>query len=204
MILFVTVVYAVNAFLGSCLNYRSLSFSNAVFFVVYSAEFSNETIEICMLLSSLPDFILDLYTLVFSCEKHFLMNRDSHLAFKVSVSVCEYFSEMGESYEQLRSDRIRAAMFPMYANIMNGTATGTVHRSSIVEKLTEPSQLLTTAVVELLSLQDESELTTKAIPELVKLLADTDEVFTFSDAFQENFVSSCPRCLHFKRLSANQ
>ncbi|VDN22817.1 unnamed protein product [Gongylonema pulchrum] len=48
-------------------------------------------------------------------------------------------------------------------------------RSSIVTSLSEPSQLLTTAVIELLSLQDETELTTKAIPELVKLLSDKDE-----------------------------
>lgn len=87
-----------------------------------------------------------------------------------------FITEIDESYAQTRSDRIRAAMFPdLYSDKTNGM-TSLSYRSTIVAKLTEPSQLLTTAVVELLSLQDEAELTTKAIPELVKLLADKDEV----------------------------
>lgn len=83
---------------------------------------------------------------------------------------------MGESYIQSRSDRIRCAMFPDEARKADGNGPRIPIGSCIVDKLAEPSQLLTTAIVELLSLQDESELTTKAIPELVKLLSDKDEV----------------------------
>ncbi|VDO14606.1 unnamed protein product [Brugia timori] len=67
-------------------------------------------------------------------------------------------------------------MFPDLCPDKTSGMGSSSHRSTIVSKLAEPSQLLTTAVVELLSLQDEAELTTKAIPELVKLLADKDEV----------------------------
>lgn len=84
--------------------------------------------------------------------------------------------EIDESYAQTRGDRIRAAMFPDLCPDKASNTAPLPHRSTIVAKLAEPSQLLTTAVVELLSLQDETELTTKAIPELVKLLADKDEV----------------------------
>lgn len=84
---------------------------------------------------------------------------------------------MDESYAQTRSDRIRAAMFPhLCGDNLGDRGAPLSHRSGIVTNLSEPSQLLTTAVVELLSLQDETELTTKAIPELVKLLSDKDEV----------------------------
>lgn len=70
----------------------------------------------------------------------------------------------------------------MFPDLCPDKASGMAssHRSTIVSKLAEPSQLLTTAIVELLSLQDETELTTKAIPELVKLLADKDEVIIFA------------------------
>lgn len=85
-------------------------------------------------------------------------------------------SELGESYVQSRSSRIRAAMFPEMCSEEEQANEMFENRSCIVERLAEPSQLLKTAVVELLSVQDESEITTKAIPELVKLLSDKDEV----------------------------
>ncbi|VDN25688.1 unnamed protein product [Gongylonema pulchrum] len=85
------------------------------------------------------------------------------------------FKELNDSYAQTRSERIRAAMFPDLCGDAS-THPPPPSRSSIVTSLSEPSQLLTTAVIELLSLQDETELTTKAIPELVKLLSDKDEV----------------------------
>lgn len=87
-----------------------------------------------------------------------------------------FIAEIDESYAQTRSDRIRATMFPDLCPHKARQMASLPHRSTIVVKLAEPSQLLTTAVVELLSLQDETELMTKAIPELVKLLADKDEV----------------------------
>uniref|UniRef100_A0A915Q475 Uncharacterized protein n=1 Tax=Setaria digitata TaxID=48799 RepID=A0A915Q475_9BILA len=103
----------------------------------------------------------------FECNLSPLLSSESNANYAHII-----FEEVDENYAQTRSDRIRAAMFPDKAS--DSTAS-LPHRSTVVSKLAEPSQLLTTAVVELLSLQDETELTTKAIPELVKLLADKDE-----------------------------
>ncbi|MCP9260411.1 Protein humpback-2 [Dirofilaria immitis] len=99
-----------------------------------------------------------------------LLNNDSETNYAYST-----FKEIDESYAQTRSDRIRAAMFPDLCPDKASAMASLPYRSTIVSKLAEPSQLLKTAVVELLSLQDETELTTKAIPELIKLLADKDE-----------------------------
>lgn len=49
-------------------------------------------------------------------------------------------------------------------------------QSTNVQRLTEPSQMLKTAVVEVINYQDDAELATRAIPELIKLLSDKDEV----------------------------
>ncbi|KHN84342.1 Protein humpback-2 [Toxocara canis] len=99
------------------------------------------------------------------------------------------FKEMGESYVQSRSDRIRAAMFPEMCSEEVQGGEMFENRSCIVERLAEPSQLLKTAVIELLSVQDESEIATKAIPELVKLLSDKDETVVLRAAHMVHLLS---------------
>uniref|UniRef100_A0A915BQ88 Uncharacterized protein n=1 Tax=Parascaris univalens TaxID=6257 RepID=A0A915BQ88_PARUN len=99
------------------------------------------------------------------------------------------FRELGESYVQSRSSRIRAAMFPEMCTEEEQANEMFENRSCIVERLAEPSQLLKTAVVELLSVQDESEITTKAIPELVKLLSDKDETVVLRAAHMVHLLS---------------
>lgn len=49
-------------------------------------------------------------------------------------------------------------------------------QSTNVQRLAEPSQMLKTAVVNIINYQDDAELTLKAIPELIKLLGDEDPV----------------------------
>lgn len=45
-----------------------------------------------------------------------------------------------------------------------------------VQRLSEPSQMLKHAVVNLINYQDDADLATRAIPELIKLLNDEDQV----------------------------
>ena len=45
-----------------------------------------------------------------------------------------------------------------------------------VQRLAEPSQMLKHAVVNLINYQDDADLATRAIPELIKLLNDEDQV----------------------------
>ncbi len=45
-----------------------------------------------------------------------------------------------------------------------------------VQRLSEPSQMLKHAVVNLINYQDDADLATRAIPELTKLLNDEDQV----------------------------
>ncbi len=49
-------------------------------------------------------------------------------------------------------------------------------QSTNVQRLTEPSQMLKTAVVSLINYQDDADLATRAIPELIRLLNDADQV----------------------------
>lgn len=104
-----------------------------------------------------------------------------------------HFKEPSETYVQSRSDRIRAAMFPELANDERGGTHIPKTRSTIVEQLSEPSQLVKTALLELLSLQDEIELATKAIPELIKLLSDRDEVVVLRAAQMVHRLSRADR-----------
>lgn len=79
---------------------------------------------------------------------------------------------------QSRSARVRAAMFP--ETLEEGVQIpGTqIHpdQETAVQRLSEPSQMLKTAVVNLINYQDDADLATRAIPELTKLLNDEDQV----------------------------
>lgn len=60
---------------------------------------------------------------------------------------------------------------------------------SHVQRLAEPSQLLKNAIVHLINYQDDAELATRAVPELTKLLADTDPVVVNKAALIVNQLS---------------
>ena len=54
-----------------------------------------------------------------------------------------------------------------------------------VQRLSEPSQMLKHAVVNLINYQDDADLATRAIPELIKLLNDEDQVVVSQVIFFE-------------------
>ncbi|KAF4531458.1 hypothetical protein B566_EDAN004229 [Ephemera danica] len=74
--------------------------------------------------------------------------------------------------------RVRAAMFP--ETLEEGTEIPSTQfdpqQQTAVERLSEPSQMLKHAVVNLINYQDDADLATRAIPELIKLLNDEDQV----------------------------
>ena len=72
-----------------------------------------------------------------------------------------------------RAQRIRAAIFPEIfdSNVTNGHAL-----SSAVERLSEPSQLLKNAVIEIINYKEDADITEKALPELIRLLSDDDPI----------------------------
>jgi hypothetical protein len=96
--------------------------------------------------------------------------------------------EINMQLNQTRSQRIRAAMFPESLedygfggltnnnNHSNTEATSlTIGRPTAVQKLSQPTNKLKTAIVHLINYQEDADVTIKAIPELVKLLNDEDK-----------------------------
>ncbi len=101
---------------------------------------------------------------------------------------------MNEQYNSTRAQRIRLAMFPetiedvAVANLNAPASPYDVGQSTNVQRLAEPSQMLKTAVVNLINYQDDAELATRAIPELIKLLNDEDQV---SDGVAQHSFPPC-------------
>ncbi|KAK2723576.1 hypothetical protein QYM36_002055, partial [Artemia franciscana] len=85
--------------------------------------------------------------------------------------------EMNSQLSQTRSQRVRAAMFPETMDEgMEIPSTQIEGQPTAVQRLSEPSQMLKHAVVNLINYQDDADLATRAIPELIKLLNDEDQV----------------------------
>lgn len=83
---------------------------------------------------------------------------------------------------QTRSQRIRAAMFPesledygYNPNNPNNPTEGSGIRPTAVQKLSQPTHKLKSAIVHLINYQEDADVTIKAIPELVKLLNDEEK-----------------------------
>jgi len=93
-------------------------------------------------------------------------------------TVADEMEEISQQLTQTRSQRVRAAMFP--ETVEEGTEIPSTQLDSsqftAVQRLAEPSQMLKTAVVNLIHYQDDADLATRAIPELIKLLNDEDQV----------------------------
>ncbi len=87
-------------------------------------------------------------------------------------------SEMNQQLNQTRSQRVRAAMFPetLEEGIEIPSTQLDPAQPTAVQRLAEPSQMLKHAVVNLINYQDDADLATRAIPELIKLLNDEDQV----------------------------
>jgi len=90
----------------------------------------------------------------------------------------EQVDEMNQQLNQTRSQRVRAAMFP--ETLDEGLEIPSTQmdpaQPTAVQRLSEPSQMLKHAVVNLINYQDDADLATRAIPELIKLLNDEDQV----------------------------
>jgi len=86
--------------------------------------------------------------------------------------------EMNQQLNQTRSQRVRAAMFPetLEEGIEIPSTQLDPAQPTAVQRLAEPSQMLKHAVVNLINYQDDADLATRAIPELIKLLNDEDQV----------------------------
>ncbi|CAH1156247.1 unnamed protein product [Phaedon cochleariae] len=86
--------------------------------------------------------------------------------------------EMNNQLNQTRSQRVRAAMFPetLEEGIEIPSTQFDPGHQTAVQRLSEPSQMLKHAVVNLINYQDDADLATRAIPELIKLLNDEDQV----------------------------
>jgi len=87
-------------------------------------------------------------------------------------------SDMSQTLNQTRSQRVRAAMFPetLEEGIPIPQTNFDPNQPTAVQRLAEPSQMLKHAVVNLINYQDDADLATRAIPELIKLLNDEDQV----------------------------
>ncbi|KAI1284842.1 Armadillo segment polarity protein [Halotydeus destructor] len=90
----------------------------------------------------------------------------------------EMVDEMNQQLNQTRSQRVRAAMFPetLEEGVEIPSTQTDPTQPTAVQRLSEPSQMLKVAVVNLINYQDDADLATRAIPELIKLLNDEDQV----------------------------
>ncbi|XP_074041274.1 armadillo segment polarity protein isoform X5 [Leptinotarsa decemlineata] len=102
--------------------------------------------------------------------------------------------EMNNQLNQTRSQRVRAAMFPETLEEgqlrieIPSTQFDPGHQTA-VQRLAEPSQMLKHAVVNLINYQDDADLATRAIPELIKLLNDEDQVIVSQAAMMVHQLS---------------
>ena len=102
-----------------------------------------------------------------------------HLHSTVTIGHLDvFYSEMNHQLNQTRSQRVRAAMFPetLEEGIEIPSTQLDPSQPTAVQRLAEPSQMLKHAVVNLINYQDDADLATRAIPELIKLLNDEDQV----------------------------
>ncbi|KAH9521568.1 Catenin beta-1 [Dermatophagoides farinae] len=108
------------------------------------------------------------------------MNDPNNMGFDWDQTFGEAFADeqVVDELNQTRSQRVRAAMFPetMDEGMEIPSTQFDPNQATSVQRLAEPSQMLKHAVVNLINYQDDADLATRAIPELIKLLNDEDQV----------------------------
>lgn len=113
--------------------------------------------------------------------------------------------DMNQQLSQTRSQRVRAAMFP--ETLEEGTEIPSTQfdpqQPTAVQRLSEPSQMLKHAVVNLINFQDDADLATRAIPELIKLLNDEDQVVVSQAAMMVHQLSKKEASRHAIMNSPN-
>lgn len=97
-----------------------------------------------------------------------------------------------------RSQRVRAAMFP--ETLDEGVEIPSTQFDpsvpTAVQRLAEPAQMLKHAVVNIINYQDDADLATRAIPELIKLLNDEDQVIVSNAAMMVHQLSKKEAARH--------
>ncbi|CAF0879070.1 unnamed protein product, partial [Didymodactylos carnosus] len=92
----------------------------------------------------------------------------------------EQIDNMNQQLSSTRAQRIRAAMFPETledpAMDIPPSTQYITGLPTAVQKLSEPSQQLKNAVVDIINYKEDAEITEKAIPELIRLLNDEDPI----------------------------
>ncbi|XP_022244021.1 catenin beta-like isoform X1 [Limulus polyphemus] len=90
----------------------------------------------------------------------------------------DQMEEITQQLIQTRSQRVRASMFPetLEEGIEIPSTQFDPEAPTAVQRLAEPSQMLKHAIVNLINYQDDADLATRAVPELIKLLNDEDQV----------------------------
>jgi len=103
----------------------------------------------------------------------------------------EQVEDINQQLNQTRSQRVRAAMFPetMPEGVQIPSTQIQPDHPTAVQRLSEPSQMLKHAVVNLINYQDDADLATRAIPELIKLLNDEDQVVVYQAAMMVHQLS---------------
>lgn len=87
----------------------------------------------------------------------------------------ESVDDIGQQYHQSTTQRVAAAMYPEAIDTgMDIPSTQYTGQQTAVQRLAEPSQMLRHAVVNLINYQDDADLATQALPELIRLLNDED------------------------------
>ena len=106
------------------------------------------------------------------------MNYEWDNTFGEAFSDEQVMDDMNQQLNQTRSQRVRAAMFPetLDEGMEIPSTQFDPNQATSVQRLSEPSQMLKHAVVNLINYQDDADLATRAIPELIKLLNDEDQV----------------------------
>ena len=94
------------------------------------------------------------------------------------ATLADEFEELDQQYTHSRSQRVRLAMFPetLDEGVEIPSTQLEPNQPTAVQRLAEPSQMLKTAVSNLIHYQNDADLATIAIPELIKLLNDEDQV----------------------------
>ena len=96
----------------------------------------------------------------------------------------EHIDSMNAQLSSTRAQRIRAAIFP--ETLEDGASDGlsmTIPstqfangQSTAVQKLSEPSQLLKNAVIDIINYKEDAEITERALPEFIRLINDDDPI----------------------------
>ena len=103
----------------------------------------------------------------------------------------EAVNEISCQLNPTRSQRIRTAMFPetLAESEVEANVSLNLNINTALQKLAEPAQMLKHAMANLINYQDDADLSTKAIPELIKLLNDEDQIVVAQTSMMINQLS---------------